>query len=268
MYRNFYKLNELPFNVTPDPNFFFFSRRHKEALTHLLYGIKERKGFLQITGEIGTGKTTMCRMLLRRLNEKTKTAFIFNPYLTHTQLLTSIVQDLGIAVKTKNRSALLGALNNFLLEQLSLGCNVVLILDEAQGLRPSLLEHIRLLSNLETDKEKLFQIVLVGQPELHQKLLSPKLRQLRQRITIRYHILPLERAEIGNYIEHRLKVSGSSGEIAFTPEASEQVYEYSKGIPRLINVVCDRALLLGYVKETWTVTGQIIEKCIKEIDGG
>ncbi len=267
MYCQYYKLKEKPFNVTPDPAFFYFSKRHKQAFTHLLYGIKERQGFLQITGEIGAGKTTLCRVLLSQLDESTKSAFVFNPFLSQTQLLQVIVRDLGIKITSNTRSSLLSALNGFLIKQLSVNNNVVVILDEAQALKPSLMEQIRLLSNLETNKEKLIQIVLVGQSELQDKLDHHKLRQLRQRITMRYHILPLGADEITTYINHRLRVAGSAGDIYFEDDAMQRIHEYSKGLPRLINIVCDKALLLGFVRETCKISYDIIDTCIGEIEG-
>lgn len=267
MYLSFYGLKVKPFNVTSDPNFIFMSRRHKEAFSHLKYGIQERKGFLEITGEIGTGKTTLCRALLNQLDEKTKAAFIFNPNLSEIQLLQAIIEDLGLRVEKKTKLALFRQLNNFLIEQIEKDCNVILILDEAQNLKPALLEQIRMLSNLETEKEKLFQIILVGQPELREKLASPQLKQLRQRISVRYHILPLDRDEVDKYIYHRLNIAGSDGSIVFTPEAIEEIYRYSAGVPRLINIVCDKALLLGYVLETKAISDEMVKRCIREING-
>jgi len=243
------------------------SKRHKEAFTYLVYGIKERKGFIEITGEVGTGKTTLCRALLNRLDTCTKVAFIFNSDLSELQLLQAIVEDLGIKTEKRIKIDLFSKLNSFLIEQLKIGNNVVLILDEAQNLRPRALEQMRMLSNLETEKEKLFQIILVGQPELRDKLNSPNLRQLRQRISIRYHILPLEKDEIADYIKHRLLIAGSDGSIEFTEGAIEKIYEYSNGVPRLINVISDRALLLGFVLETYRIDNKIIERSIEEIEG-
>jgi general secretion pathway protein A len=268
MYTQFYGLREKPFNVTADPNFMFFSRHHKEALAHLFYGIKERKGFLEITGEVGTGKTTLCRVLLNSLDEKTKTAFILNPNLSEVQLLRAMAVDLGIKTEAKNKNHLISTLNTFLIEQLSSGFNVVVIIDEAQNLKPTLLEQVRMLSNLETEKDKLFQIVLVGQPELRDKLNSPHLRQLRQRISVQYHILPLELDEIGQYINHRLNVAGSDGSIIFTDKAIDHIYRYSEGVPRLINIVCDRALLAGYVLEKKKISHDLIIKCVRELEWG
>jgi general secretion pathway protein A len=267
MYREFFGLKEKPFNITSDPNFLFLSRVHKEAFSHLLYGIKERKGFLEITGEVGAGKTTLCRALLSQLDRKTKSAFIFNSTLPELQLLQAILEDYGIIVNGRGKVSMLRQLNSFLIEELSKGNNVVLIIDEAQNLKPSILEEIRMLSNLETDKEKLFQIILVGQPELRNKLNSPGLKQLRQRISVRFHITPLERDEIEKYIYHRLAVAGSTGQITFSPDAVDCIYRFSGGIPRIINTVCDKALLAGYVAETREITLPLVESSIQEIEG-
>lgn len=267
MYREFYGLKEKPFSVTSDPDFLFLSRVHKEALSHLVYGIKERKGFLEITGDIGAGKTTLCRALLRQLDINTKTAFIFNSTLPELQLFQAIAEDFGIVLERKNKISILKQFNNFLIEELSNGNNVVLIIDEAQNLKTSILEEIRMLSNLETDRAKLFQIVLVGQPELKNKLNSSGLKQLKQRIGVRFHITPLEKFEISKYIYHRLTVAGSNGEIRFNDEAIDAIYKYSGGIPRLINMVCDKALLLGYVIETKEIKSSIVERSICELEG-
>lgn len=267
MYTKYYNIKEKPFNVTSDPNFLFLSRKHKDALSHLIYGIEERKGFLEITGEIGTGKTTLCRALLNKFDETTKSAFVLNPDLSQLQLLQTIMEDFGLVVEKKSKMNILKQLNQFLLDQLSRGNNVVLIIDEAQNLKPSVLEQIRLLSNLETEKEKLFQIVLVGQPELRKRLDDPNLRQLKQRIAVRYHILPLDRGEVKEYINHRLTVAGSTGDIVFDEKAIDLIYGYSGGVPRLINVICDKALLLGFVLETKNISFDIIMKAIKEVEG-
>ncbi len=267
MYREFFGLKEKPFNITSDPNFLFLSRVHKEALAHLVYGIKERKGFLEITGEIGAGKTTLCRALLGQLDRKTKSAFIFNSTLPELQLFQAILEDYGIIVSGRTKVSLLKQLNRFLIEELVHGGNVVLIIDEAQNLSTSILEEIRMLSNLETDKEKLFQIVLVGQPELKNKLNSPALKQLRQRISVRFHITPLESTEAADYINHRLMVAGSEGLIKFDTDAIESIYSYAGGIPRVINMVCDKSMLTAYVMETRNITAPIVERSIKEMEG-
>jgi len=265
MYKEFYSLREYPFNITADPAFFFPSARHSDAFSHLIYGIESRKGIIVVTGEIGTGKTTLCRALLNRLDKNTKTALILNPNFSELQLLQLIIKDLGIQTTEKNRFALISALNDFLIKESSLGHNVAVIIDEAQNLKPKQLEHIRLLSNLETEKQKLLQIILVGQPELMDKLNLPSLRQLNQRIAVRYHVLPLERLETKKYILHRLKVAGSNGELNFTAEALEEVFVHSGGTPRLINVICDRALLAGFAAETKTIDERIIRQCVEEV---
>ena len=267
MYLEFYDLKEKPFSVTSDPNFLYLSRKHREAISHMQYGIEERMGFLEITGEIGTGKTTVSKALLNTLDEHTKTAFILNSNLSEIQLLEAIVTDFGIKLKNKNKITMLSELNKFLLEQLRCNNNTVLIIDEAQNLKPSLLEQVRLLSNLETEKEKLLQIILVGQPELKEKLASRELAQLRQRIAIRYHILPLDRDETKAYISHRLSIAGSNGNKFFTEGAIDEIYRFSNGVPRLINIVCDKALLAGFVANKKTIDKATIKKCSKEIEG-
>mgnify|MGYP001596321853 FL=1 len=266
MYCQFYSLKERPFNVTSDPAFFFLSRQHKEALSHLLYGVTQRKGILVITGEIGTGKTTLCRFFLNQLPKNVKTAFILNPYFSEIQLLEAIINDFGLKVKNKSRLSFVWELNRFLLSESEDGNNVVLIIDEAQNLRPQALEQVRLLSNLETEKDKLIQIVLMGQPELNRKLNLYDLRQLQQRIMVRYHITPLEKDELSEYINHRLNIAGSNGSINFTDEALKVISDFSYGVPRLINIICDRALLAGFVAEAKTIDLDIINKCIKELN--
>lgn len=267
MYLEFYGLKEKPFSVTADPNFLYLSRKHREAISHMQYGIEERMGFLEITGDIGTGKTTICKGLLNTLDEHTKTAFILNSNLSEIQILQAIVEDFGIKLKNKNKLTMLNELNKFLLEQLRQGNNVVLIIDEAQNLKPSLLEQIRLLSNLETEKEKLLQIILVGQPELREKLASKELEQLRQRIGVRYHILPLDRDEVDGYISHRLGVAGAHKNNFFNEGAIAEIFKFSRGVPRLINIICDKALLSGYVAEKKSIDGHMIKKCAREIEG-
>lgn len=265
MYKKFYGLKENPFNVTSDPAFYFSSTRHSEAFSHLIYGISQRKGILIITGEIGTGKTTLCRTLLNRLDNNTKTAFILNPNFSDLQLLQLITKDLGIQTRRRNKADLISDLNEFLLSETGKGHNVVLIVDEAQNLKERQLEQIRLLSNLETEKEKLLQIILVGQPELNDKLRLASLRQLNQRVTVRYHILPLVKNELKNYVYHRLKVAGADKKLTFTDSAIDEIYLYSGGTPRLVNITCDRALLAGFVAETFTIDDTVIKKCIEEV---
>lgn len=265
MYEKFYGFKEKPFNVTADPSFFYLSRRHKEAFSHLVYGIQDRKGILEITGEVGTGKTTLCRVLLNHLDKQTKTAFILNPYLSQVQLLQAIIADFGMNIKSRTQLALINALNDFLLQEAHCGNNVVILIDEAQNLSSRQLEQVRLLSNIETEKLKLLQIVLVGQPELCDKLKRPNLRQINQRISVRYHILPLDRDEISGYINHRLRIAGAESKIEFNQDALNEIYSYSGGTPRLINIICDRALLAGFVLETNEISANIIKKCIEEL---
>jgi len=268
MYVDFFGLHEKPFNVTPDPAFLFLSKKHQEALAHLTYGIKERKGFIAITGEIGAGKTTLCRTFLNRIKKDVRTAYILNSNITSDmQLLRMIIDDFGIQPAGKNKAALLKAMNDFLIEQTMMGNNVVIIIDEAQNLRPRVIEQIRMLSNLETDKEKLLQIIFVGQPELNELLRSPKLVQLNQRITVRYHIAPLDKEEVLSYINHRLSIAGSNGASIFTPQTVDEIYNFSGGIPRLINIICDRTLLLAFVLERKDVTSEMIRRSAQEVRG-
>ena len=269
MYESFFSLKEKPFALTSNPHFLFLSKRHRDAMAGLLYGIRERLGFIEITGEVGTGKTTLCRALLNQLDENTKTAFIFNSNMSELQLMETIIEDLGIKTDKRGRNALFSELNRFLIQQLSSNNNVVLIIDEAQNLSMKLLEQIRMLSNLEAENEKLLQIVLVGQPELRDKLASPALRQLRQRISVRCRIEPLNKEEVGQYVAHRLTRAGANGNGPFFDEdAFTEIYRYSSGTPRLVNAVCDKALLLGFVTEQKNITVEMIKKSILEIEGG
>ncbi len=267
MYEQFYGFHESPFNITPDPRFLFLSRRHREALDHLLYGLQERKGFIQITGEVGAGKTTLCRALLEQLGPAYKTALVLNPFLTCEQLLWLILVELGLSPESQDRMSNLQLLNHFLLEQLTRGNDVVLLIDEAQDLDSELLEQVRLLSNLETDQRKLLQIVLIGQPELRTLLDRKELRQLRQRITVRYHIAPLSRSETDAYIQHRLHVAGANSRPSFQRGAIRKIHRYAGGIPRLINAVCDKTLLCGYVMGTDQLTAGHVRRAIRELEG-
>jgi len=268
MYKDFFNFREEPFNITSDPEFFFPSVRHEEAFSHLLYGIKQRKGIMVISGEIGTGKTTLCRTLLNQLDETVKTALILNPDFSSVQLLQLILKDFGIKSSAKNKFSLIDALNSFLIEETSRGNNIVLIIDESQNLAMRQLEQIRLLSNLETEKQKLLQIILVGQPELMDKLKHPSLRQLNQRIAVRYHMLPLQKEDIESYINHRLKIASRSENGTakiFTVDAVDAIAEISRGTPRMINLLCDRALLAGFTQEEKTIDKHIIFKSAREI---
>lgn len=267
MYLEFYGLKEKPFSLTPDPQFLFLSESHRKAMEYLLYGISHREGFIVMTGNIGTGKTTLCRTILRRLEGHVKTAVIFNSFLTEKELLKSILIDFGYSPKRQTRKELIDALNELLIHYLSVGQNAVLIIDEAQNLSSAVLEQIRMLSNLETEKEKILQIILVGQPDLEEKLHSPELKQLNQRIAIRCHLSPLTLKETESYIYQRLMVAGSQGRITFSSSAIHEIYRFSQGIPRLINLICDRALLGGFVNEAFHIDQEMVKKAIREIKG-
>ena len=267
MYLEFLGLREKPFAITADPSFLYLSKNHREALSHMIYGIRDRKGFIEITGDIGTGKTTLCKALLRHLDASTKTALILQPNLSELQLLQAIVQDFGMNPMRSNRLGLFNQLNQFLLEETTRGHNIVLVIDEAQNLSLRILEQIRMLSNLETDKDKLIQIILVGQPQLREKLALPALEQLRQRIGVRYHITPLDVDEVRTYIEHRLRVAGSDGTLEWAPDGIEEVYRCSRGIPRLINHICDRSLLACYVFRVRRVDSDIVRRSYQELAG-
>lgn len=265
MYLPFFGFKEPPFKLSPDPRFFFSSKKHQEAFSHILYGLKERKGFIVITGEVGTGKTTLCRLLLAKLDPSVRTALLFNPQLTTVELLQSINQDFGLKGEGQTKKALLDELNRFLLDLLAQGGNALLIIDEAQLLTTECLEEIRLLSNLETDQSKLIQILLIGQPELKEKLSRHELRQLRQRISILYDIEPLEREEVTAYIQSRIEVAGGKEKVAFAPKALDRIYAFSKGFPRLINIVTDQALLAAYVANTTFISETVVQQAVEEL---
>ncbi|MBI2424136.1 MAG: AAA family ATPase [Candidatus Hydrogenedentes bacterium] len=267
MYEAFYGLRERPFNLTPDPKFIYLSEKHKEAFAHLLYGIRNRTGFVMVTGEIGTGKTTICRNLLNQLDTNTELAFIFNPALEPLQLLKKICNEFGLKTSAETVLELVDELNAYLLEQARHGKNCVLLIDEAQNLAPSVLEQIRLLSNLETETSKLLQIILIGQPELAEMLALKELRQLNQRITARYHLRELDERETLQYIAYRLHVAGGRKKVRFNKAAIRTLYRLSRGTPRVINAICDRALLIGYTKEARILTAPIIRRAAHEIWG-
>lgn len=266
MYTEFYGLNEFPFNITPDPRFLYFSPRHREAFDHLVYGIHQRKGFIELSGEVGCGKTTLLRAVLSQLPYDIETALVLNPRLNEDQLMRAILNDFGLPVRGDDRLGYVEQLNEFLLAQADRGHNVVLIIDEAQDLEPAVMEQVRLLSNLETDEHKLMQIVLAGQPELRARLNQHDLRQLRQRILIRCTVQPLNQEETSEYIAHRLRVAGGSPDVFFTPEAVQGVFKYSSGTPRLINAVCDLAMLGGYAAQTRTIGRREVEKALHQLE--
>jgi general secretion pathway protein A len=269
MYVSFFGLIEKPFSITPDPRYLYLSERHAEALAHLLYGINESGGFIQLTGEVGTGKTTVVRTLLSRVPQHADVAVILNPRLTPVEFLLTICEELGLGLDEANRDSvkeMVDALNRRLLAAHSDGRRVIVIVDEAQNLSPEVLEQVRLLTNLETATQKLLQIILIGQPELREMLDRNELRQLAQRITGRYHLNPLAKPETEEYIRHRLRVAGASGEI-FTAAALGEVHRVSSGVPRVINVVCDRALLGAYTGDTKKVTPALVRRAAGEVYG-
>jgi len=267
MYLDFFQFNEMPFNITPDPRFLYYATHHQEAYDHLLYGISQRKGFIELTGEVGCGKTTLCRALLASLGDEVHTALILNPTFSETQLLRAMLNDFGLTPRARDRLSYVESLNTFLLECYKKGENVALLIDEAQDLTPGVLEQIRLLSNLETDQHKLIQIVLCGQPELQTRLQRPDLRQLRQRITVRYNLPPLTHTETGAYIQHRIRVAGPESKTFFSRSAIKAVHQYAKGCPRLINAVCDNALLAAYVYGKQKVSTSCVKKAIHQLEG-
>lgn len=266
MYCEYYQFSEKPFTVTPNPRFIFLSKFHQEAFAHLLYGIDNHAGFIELTGEIGTGKTTVLRTLLGNLDEKLyRSALILNPCLSANELLRNINHEYGIGADGLSNGDLLRELNSFLLQEKAAGRTVVLVIDEAQNLEPSVLEQIRLISNLETDTDKLIQIVLAGQPELSTLLKRRELRQLSQRITVRYHLRPMDLEDTRAYVRHRLRVAGCGLTVAFTPSALRCVYRFSGGTPRLINIVCDRALLVGYGESRRVIDPGTVKSAIREV---
>ncbi len=268
MYSDYFKLNEPPFSLTPDPRYMFMSERHREGLAHLLYGIQQAGGFVQLTGEVGSGKTTLCRCLVRQLPPDTDIALILNPRLTALELLASICDELRVPYppETKSIKVLVDALNQRLLEAHAQRRRTVLIIDEAQNLHSEVLEQIRLLTNLETSQEKLLQVILIGQPELLWILRQKKLRQLAQRVTARYHLLSLSRRETYAYVRHRLLVAGRHDPL-FTAPAMRGVYRLSGGVPRLINIICDRALLGAYALDRQRVTAAMVRRAYRETRG-
>lgn len=265
MYKSFYGLRENPFNVNPDPRFLFLTKEIEEALTGLMYGIQTRKGFITLTGEVGTGKTTLINRLLDWLHHRrARTAFLFNSRMNSSQLFDFILAEFDIPCESKSKSQQLLKLNHWLLERYRDGETVVLIIDEAQNLTYPVLEEIRLLTNLETSTEKLLQIVLSGQPELEEKLKLPQLRQLRQRIMLRCRTTPLSEEQTGEYIAERLRIAGASGEPIFSAKTVETIHVYSLGIPRVINLLCEHSLVNGFVEQQRPIQPKIVEDVAHE----
>ncbi|MCF7686659.1 MAG: AAA family ATPase [Cephaloticoccus sp.] len=251
MYQAFYGFQEMPFNITPDPRFLYLSPTHQEALQHLKYGVQERKGFIVLIGEVGCGKTTLCRRFLNEIDtERFDTALILNPRVTETQMLKAILTELGETKLARSQVDLVAQMNRVLLERIDRGRDIVLIIDEAQNLSFAVLEQIRLLSNLETDHQKLLQIVLMGQPELKDVLAQEELRQLRQRILVHYELHPLSLEDTRHYIHHRLTLAGGMGRPVFTPWALRAIHKASKGIPRIVNNLCDKSLLAAFIRDS------------------
>jgi len=268
MYTKYFELTEEPFSIAANPRFLYMSFRHREALAHLLYGIRSDSGFVMLTGEVGTGKTTVCRCLMEQLPEHSNVAFILNPKVTVNELLSSICDEFGIAYEHVDRSikTFVDAISRYLLAQHALGRNTVVIIDEAQNLSADVLEQLRLLTNLETNERKLMRIILLGQPELETMLSRPELKQVEQRITARYNLKPLDRSEIHAYVSHRLAVAGCR-EPVFSARVINKIYAKTRGIPRLINILCDRAMLGAYVKSRRKVSLKILQKATREVQG-
>lgn len=265
MYKNFFGLKENPFNVNPDPRFLFLTKEIDEALSGLMYGIQNRRGFITLTGEVGTGKTTLVNRLVDWLHQqRARTAFLFNSRMNTNHLFDFILAEFGISCESTSKSQQLMRLNKWLLERYRAGELTVLIVDEAQNLTYPVLEEIRLLTNLETSTEKFLQIVLSGQQELEEKLKLPQLRQLRQRIMLRCKTVPLTQAQTHDYIAERLRIAGASGELIFTPKTVETVYLYSLGIPRVINLLCEHSLINAYVEQQRPISPKIVEDVAHE----
>jgi general secretion pathway protein A len=267
MYKGFFGLKDNPFNVNPDPRFLFFTKEIEEAFSGLKYGVQNRKGFITLTGEVGTGKTTLVNRLLDWLQEeRVRTAFLFNSRMNSSQLFDFILAEFGIPCESRSKSQLLMKLNGFLLDRFRAGETTVLIVDEAQNLTYPVLEEIRLLTNLETSTEKLLQIILSGQPELEEKLKLPQLRQLRQRIMLRCKTSALSKEQTHDYIIERLRIAGADGSPIFSPEAVAMVHKYSVGIPRVINLLCEHSLINAYVDQQRPISPKIVEEVAKEFE--
>lgn len=267
MYLKYFGLTDKPFSITPDSKFLFLTKQYESALDTLQYAIRERLGFGVLTGEVGTGKTTISRVLLSRLGEDIETAFLINPLLSIPELLQAINKDFGIAVKVQSPQRQIDALNKFLIDLSEKGRNAVVIIDEAQNLSFEAIEMVRMLTNLETDRSKLIQIILVGQPELMKKLSSYELRQVNQRITARATLIPLQFIEMVRYINHRIVLAGGLNKVFFDSSAYKEIWRATLGFPRLVNIVCDRTLVAAYVADTATIGGNIVKKAVADLGG-
>ena len=269
MYEEYYGLTEPPFSLTPDPKYFYRGEAHNRAFELLQYGVQRREGFMILYGDIGTGKTTLCRAVLDSMDQQTCTALLLNPFLSETDLLKAILQDFGVSKKmaaTATKQDLINALNSFLLKTVESGGRAVMLIDEAQNIPLATLEQIRILSNLETNKDKLLQIVLVGQLNLIDVLSKPELRQLFQRVSIKCELSPLSRDEVGDYVRHRLSVAGAAtGRVTFDPEGITELFEYSGGVPRLINLLADRSLLAGMALNQNRIDRQAVQEAAKNL---
>ena len=267
MYQSYYGFTEMPFHITPDPKFLYLSPTHQEALQHLKYGVTEKKGFIVLIGEVGCGKTTLCRKFMSELDPAHfDTALILNPRVNETQMLRAILTELGEHNVAKSKNDLVSQMNQILLDRIAKGREIVLILAEAQNLSFEVFEQVRLLSNLETDKQKLLQIVLMGQTELKERLAAEELRQLRQRILVHYELRPFTREEMDRYIQHRLSVSGSAGRPYFTKWAIRHIHKTSRGIPRIINNLCDKALLSAFIRDSDEVNYWDARRAVRDMN--
>jgi general secretion pathway protein A len=267
MYLTFYGLQERPFNATPDPRFLYLTPGHREALAQLVYSVQENRGFLVLTGEVGTGKTTLLHAFLQRLNGKAAVAYVFNSTLPFDALLEFVLEELGVPTPSSSPAQRLIALRRFVLDRRRAGQNTVLILDEAQNLDAATLEKIRILSNFETPTEKLLQILLVGQPELRAKLNRPELRQLQQRIELQHSLSPLSREQTRDYIQTRLRVAGARDLGLFSDRAQARIAKYSGGIPRRVNILCDHCLVIGYADQRQRIEADVVDQAIKALEG-
>lgn len=268
MYCDYFNLKSKPFSLTPDLDFFYMGRQHEQALSSFKYGIEQKLGMMLLTGEVGAGKTTLSRVLISRLGENVSTALLFNPILDMSELLREVTKDFGIKSRFTSVQKQIEGLNKFLLNLTGEGKIAVLVIDESQNLSDEVLEMIRMLTNLETDKEKLLQVVLVGQPELNQKLAKHNLRQLDQRISTRVNLEPFTFTDMMRYINHRLCVAGGGGKIFFEPNAYKRIYKESKGYPRLINLLCDRSLMASFVHESYVINKSMVDQAVDDWRGG